>query len=406
MIGTEDIDHDLDDLPPIVPHWTGPGEVDPDSLIDCMVFAILKMKFPELPDRDIAFFVRDGEEDHQLDDEGLIWEVGYEAEDLRGLTSDRLTDIYKHMCFSAGRSAPHALDGDTEGWIFDQPEADADFPFWMNMAYWNLQEAVALSLGKDPRLVNEKALRKIYLFDTLAFPKKYMKWGKWIRRAQQSGDLPKKIRPAEFSTWAAENNLEIPTELTDLIKRPADPAGFRHIENLSWNEVTITLLSGGHVQISARGITKKAPLGELKLLNKTTNQPNKSFELLAALSGNSRRVVRVNSKLKDIAYELRKSLKTYFGITSNPLPAQGKNYVARFGLIDKRDAADRRDKEKASRSTVPFDEQKLSHQRGASLQGEADSSLGFGPDDDGHPYDEEDDMVDDKASRWIAEHDG
>ena len=321
-----------------------------------------------------------------------------------------LVGLYLAECALAGRTTIFDFSSPDLGWIYKKStESVVDFRFWTDFACWTPEEAVVLSLGRSPKIVNQKCLdgrNRIKRYPTLT--KEFARRKELIARAISVGDLTENIRPHVFVEWAKKHRVDIPAELVSLIECPDydGPLKFRNMENLGWDEISITLLSGGHIQISARDMTRKVSLGELSLKNKTTNQPNKSFELLAALSGNSRRAVRVNSKLKDIAYELRKSLKTYFGITSNPLSAQGKNYVARFGLIDKRDAADMRAKEKASRRTVTFDEHKLSHRRADSLQGEADSSLGFGPDDDGHSYDEEDDMVDDKASRWIAEHDG
>ena len=37
--------------------------------------------------------------------------------------------------------------------LFNQPRADMDVTHWSRMSYWTLDEAVALSLGKDPRVV-------------------------------------------------------------------------------------------------------------------------------------------------------------------------------------------------------------------------------------------------------------
>jgi hypothetical protein len=38
--------------------------------------------------------------------------------------------------------------------FFNQPHAAADFVHWSKMAHWTLDEAVALSFGKTPELVN------------------------------------------------------------------------------------------------------------------------------------------------------------------------------------------------------------------------------------------------------------
>ena len=42
--------------------------------------------------------------------------------------------------------------------IFYQAHADADFEHWSKAAYWTLDEAVALSFGKSPEIVNWKVV--------------------------------------------------------------------------------------------------------------------------------------------------------------------------------------------------------------------------------------------------------
>ena len=38
--------------------------------------------------------------------------------------------------------------------FFNQPRAKADFEYWSKCAYWTLDEAIALSLGKAPQIVS------------------------------------------------------------------------------------------------------------------------------------------------------------------------------------------------------------------------------------------------------------
>ena len=218
------IDIDPDDLPPIYPVWTGPGEIDVQSLSDCIVFEMLSMDYPDVSERDIAYFVRDGEDDHQITDELLYDELKFAASELLDLTDEALNNQYKHKCFSAGRSAIHALDGDTEGWIFTQPKAKADFTFWSRMTYWNVEEVVALSLGRDPRLVNEESIKQIYRWETLPFPNEYLKRKDLIGRAFEFEDLPERFRPKAFVEWARKIDLEIPKELEEELEQLEMPS--------------------------------------------------------------------------------------------------------------------------------------------------------------------------------------
>ena len=215
-------DFDPKELPPISPVWEAPGEVDPQSLINCMVFEILSMDYPSASKWDIAFFILDEDElhGHQLTDE-FLYEglLPYDAGELQSLSDVSLNNLYKHKCFSADRSAPYALDGETDGWIFDSPKAKADFSFWARMAYWHVAETIALSLGKDPRLVNEKSIEQIYMWETLPFPNEFLKRKELINRAFEFKDLPEKLRPEEFVEWAGKIDLEIPTNLEEQLEQ-------------------------------------------------------------------------------------------------------------------------------------------------------------------------------------------
>ena len=45
--------------------------------------------------------------------------------------------------------------------FFNEPDAQASFSVWMQMPMWSVDEATALSLGKNPELVNTKSLKRI-----------------------------------------------------------------------------------------------------------------------------------------------------------------------------------------------------------------------------------------------------
>ncbi|VTZ52200.1 hypothetical protein MPC4_70088 [Methylocella tundrae] len=45
--------------------------------------------------------------------------------------------------------------------FFHHPNADADFDHWSKAAHWTLDEAVALSFGKERKVVNSTALQTL-----------------------------------------------------------------------------------------------------------------------------------------------------------------------------------------------------------------------------------------------------
>ena len=52
-------------------------------------------------------------------------------------------------------------EDDDQKRFFNLPNAAADFEYWSKMAHWTLDEALALSFGKNPKVVSWKSLEKI-----------------------------------------------------------------------------------------------------------------------------------------------------------------------------------------------------------------------------------------------------
>ena len=124
---------------------------------------------------------------------------------------------------------------------------------------------------------------------------------------------------------------------------------------------------------------------KLGLTDKRSGKANRSFVFLKALATGKK--IPSNRKMVIAANACRKTLREYFGLTSDPIPHQvDRGYIAAFKVTDRSMAADERAKEKALRRTNSFDEQQH-------------SLLVY----DEHPY--EDDL-DDDASRWLAENEG
>src|SRR5580704_12116945 len=44
--------------------------------------------------------------------------------------------------------------------FFNHPSCNADYSYWSRQAYWSIEEAIALILGKDPRKVSWEEVKK------------------------------------------------------------------------------------------------------------------------------------------------------------------------------------------------------------------------------------------------------
>lgn len=107
--------------------------------------------------------------------------------------------------------------------FFNRPHADADFPYWCKMAFWTLDEAVVLSLGKHPNVVNWKAINNASKHSPSAFRnspllREYARRCELARRAQVARELHTSIAPEVFLTWALQMFDSLPAELVEGVR--------------------------------------------------------------------------------------------------------------------------------------------------------------------------------------------
>ena len=95
--------------------------------------------------------------------------------------------------------------------FFIQPSSNADFQYWSRISYWTLEEGVALSLGKNPWIVNWEKLKAHKT--TSPFITKYAAKHEEVRRAKVMSQLWDSTFPIIFIKWAKRVGFEMPEEL-------------------------------------------------------------------------------------------------------------------------------------------------------------------------------------------------
>lgn len=80
------------------------------------------------------------------------------------------------------------------------PTSGADFAHWARCSYWTLEEAVALSLAKEPRLASWDQLK--HLIGESPFASIFAKRRDLILRAKVMGQLWDQTIPRIFVDWA------------------------------------------------------------------------------------------------------------------------------------------------------------------------------------------------------------
>ncbi len=103
----------------------------------------------------------------------------------------------------------------------------ADYPHWIKMSYWTLDEGVALLLGLNPKYTSWD-LMKQFLDTPDTVPRDYSDLRDIVLRAQATQKITDPVLPLIFIEWAASANIEIPPGLQEQaaimknIKMPAD----------------------------------------------------------------------------------------------------------------------------------------------------------------------------------------
>ena len=170
---------------------------------------------------------------------------------------------------------------------------------------------------------------------------------------------------------------------------------YQEMEKLGWHEVSMSLLAGDHIEISAREKTKRVSYAHMGLVDKRIDKGilNRQGATLLGIAFKER---SKDSQYKKHLSRLRGQLKVLFGIEKNPFhPSSFPNlHFPVFELNDYRDKADQRAKKRASWRMVSYDDENIQHQ----MQG----SLSWDLQEHNEEYPFDDDLGEgDEADKWI-----
>jgi hypothetical protein len=101
--------------------------------------------------------------------------------------------------------------------FFNHPQANPDFEYWSKAPYWTLDEAIALTFGKEPEFVTWEDV-SAYL-TVSPFAQEYARVRKLALRAKACGQLYDPVSPGFFLAWAKRHEIEVPTELTEQVEK-------------------------------------------------------------------------------------------------------------------------------------------------------------------------------------------
>ena len=207
--------------------------------------------------------------------------------------------------------------------FFNLPSANANFDHYCKAAYWTLDECIALSFGKNPKLVNWASV-KPYL-SVSPFALAYERLRDLTERAKWAKQLFEPVFPSTYLSWAKKAGVPLSEEL---LKRSVDSG----ISLVGWQELfekqksitgqisknydevavisqkTIDELSEQIARLSEQSLANKsASAAIVKTLPAATRERESMLKLLAAMAikgyGFDPRLPR-NSATKDIRTDL------------------------------------------------------------------------------------------------------
>ena len=136
--------------------------------------------------------------------------LAFEAE-LRRKSPDEIRDLVREEEWKIYEEQEARRSSDDDRRFFSRVTAEAQISHWAKLAYWTLDEAVALSFGKEPEVVYWESIKSMVM--TSPFVQEYQRRSDIAERAEKSGQLSFTSTPADFLDWADRFEIPFPTEL-------------------------------------------------------------------------------------------------------------------------------------------------------------------------------------------------
>jgi hypothetical protein len=130
---------------------------------------------------------------------------------LRNMDKNELITLHKRSLLIDAEQAKQRTLQEERDRFYNQNAANADYVHWSKAAHWTIDEAIALSFGKDPEVVTWKKIEP--LKEKSAFAKAFSKRRDLALRATRWKKFQDLIPPVTFLSWAKEIDIDLPAEL-------------------------------------------------------------------------------------------------------------------------------------------------------------------------------------------------
>lgn len=147
----------------------------------------------------------------------LSGEVKAYLEQLKALPDEELKKQYAEEMQKEREELEAKRAAEEQSRFFNGPHSHADFTHWAKATYWTIEEAIALSFGKSPGVVNWKKLEQYK--HVSPFVAEYAKIRDLATRAKHWKQLYDPVYPGIFLAWAKRNDISYPEELEELVTK-------------------------------------------------------------------------------------------------------------------------------------------------------------------------------------------
>lgn len=144
--------------------------------------------------------------------------------ELQALSSDELRRLHAQLVAEQSRQEAAREAAAEAARFYNQPQAQANFAFWLKVDFWTFDDAIALLLGKNPQVVTwaavDQAVKPKGFFRGAPVRSKFLSEYMMVRDLALRSDVMTrgpKLRPEDVVTWAMRRvDLKLPEPLRAL----------------------------------------------------------------------------------------------------------------------------------------------------------------------------------------------
>jgi hypothetical protein len=131
--------------------------------------------------------------------------------ELRKLDKSAVEERYRAHCRAAEDSERRLEEEKDKSEFFNCPGAQADISRWKRKKHWHPEEAVALSLGKNPKIVNPETLSQLRR-PMSPFVSEFQARMNTLQRVISAGHISTPLARRAFIDWAVKEGFSLPSE--------------------------------------------------------------------------------------------------------------------------------------------------------------------------------------------------